>query len=71
MRNRPLATEQTPRYLHVAAIQMLPATEDPQANMQRAAKLVREAALEHGAEVVILPECTLTGYSQPSSVRME
>ncbi len=61
-----MATEASPRYLHVAAIQMLPATDNPQANIQRATRLVREAAVEHGAEVVVLPECTLTGYSQPS-----
>ena len=45
---------------------MLPATDNPKANIQRATTLVREAALSHGAEVVVLPECTLTGYSQPT-----
>jgi predicted amidohydrolase len=44
---------------------MLPATDKPEANVRRATKLVREAVFEHGAEVVVLPECTLTGYSQP------
>ena len=62
-----MATEQSPRYLHVAAIQMLPNTDKPATNIQRATKLVREAVIEHGAEVVVLPECTLTGYSQPSN----
>jgi predicted amidohydrolase len=60
-----LATEQSSHYLHVAAIQMLPATDKPEANIQRATKLVRRAVFGHGAEVVVLPECTLTGYSQP------
>ena len=62
-----MATEQSSRYLHVAAVQMLPATDKPEANIQRATKLVREAVREHGAEVVVLPECTLTGYSQPGN----
>ena len=62
-----MATEQSSRYLHVAAIQMLPATDEPEANIQRATRLVREAVFKHGAEVVVLPECTLTGYSQPSN----
>lgn len=60
-----MATEEMSRYLHVAAIQMLPATDKPEANIQRATKLVRQAVFGHGAEVVVLPECTLTGYSQP------
>ena len=54
-------------YLHLAAIQMLPATGDPKANVERAARLVREAAREHGAELIVLPECTLTGYTSPKS----
>lgn len=62
-----MATDQSPRYLHVAAIQMLPAANQPAANVQRATKLVRQAVFEHGAEVVVLPECTLTGYSQPGN----
>ena len=52
-------------YLHLAAIQMLPATGDPPANVERATRLVRRAVIEHGAELVVLPECTLTGYASP------
>ena len=51
------------QYLHVAAVQMLPAAGDPQANIARASRLAREAATQHGAEVIIFPECTLTGYT--------
>jgi len=53
-------------YLHVAAIQMLPATGDPKANVARADRLIRAAVMKHGAELVVLPECTLTGYTSPS-----
>ncbi len=52
-------------YLHVAAIQMLPATGEPRANVARATRLAREAVNTHGAELVIFPECTLTGYTSP------
>jgi predicted amidohydrolase len=51
--------------LCVAAIQLLPATGDPEANIERADRLVREAVLECGAKLVVLPECALTGYAAP------
>ncbi len=60
-----MAETQRSDYLHVAAIQMLPATGDPKANVARADRLVREAVHRHGAELVVLPECTLTGYTLP------
>lgn len=53
-------------FVHVAAVQMLPATGDPRANVARAQRLVRRAVLDHGAELVVLPECTLTGYTSPA-----
>ena len=52
-------------HLQVAAIQMLPATGDTGANIARADRLVRQAVLEHGAQLVVLPECALTGYAAP------
>jgi predicted amidohydrolase len=52
--------------LRVAAVQMLPATGDREANVQRADRLVREAVLRHGAQLVVLPECALTGYASPA-----
>jgi predicted amidohydrolase len=59
-----------PSYLHLALIQMLPAAADPAANVARATRLVRDAVTQHGAELVVLPECTLTGYAMPKeSVR--
>lgn len=51
--------------LRVAAVQMLPATGDPAANVARADLLVREAVLGQGARLVVLPECALTGYAAP------
>jgi predicted amidohydrolase len=51
--------------LCLATVQMLPATGDPKANVARADRLVREAVLQHGARLVILPECALTGYAAP------
>lgn len=54
------------RQVRVAAIQMLPATGDPKANVERADRLVREAVQKHRAQLVILPETTLTGYTSPS-----
>lgn len=51
--------------LRIAAIQMLPATGDCGANIDRADRLVRQAVLEHGAGLVVLPECGLTGYAAP------
>jgi predicted amidohydrolase len=55
----------TTNYVHVAAVQMLPAQGDPKANVDRADGLIRRAVREHGAELIVLPECTLTGYTQP------
>ncbi|MGQ9648650.1 MAG: carbon-nitrogen hydrolase family protein [Phycisphaerae bacterium] len=52
--------------VRVAVVQMLPATGDPKANVERATALVREAAQKHRAQLVILPETTLTGYTSPS-----
>lgn len=49
----------------MAVIQMLPATGDPAANVARADRLVRQAVLEHGTQLVVLPECALTGYAAP------
>jgi N-carbamoylputrescine amidase len=57
-------------HVRVAAIQMLPATGDPRANVERATRLVREAADKHGARLIILPETTLTGYTSPSDKGM-
>lgn len=53
------------RYVHVAAVQMLPATGEPAANVARATRLARQSVEEHGAELVVFPECTLTGYTPP------
>jgi len=60
-----MAETQESNYLHVAAVQMLPATGDPSANVARATRLARAAVLSHGAELIVLPECTLTGYTSP------
>jgi predicted amidohydrolase len=49
----------------MAVIQMMPATGDCTANIARADRLVREAVLGHGAGLVLLPECGLTGYAAP------
>lgn len=57
--------DSSPDYLHVSLIQMLPAPADPKANVERATGLVREAVSRHGAELVVLPECALTGYAMP------
>ena len=56
--------------LRVAAIQMLPATGDVPANLERAERLVRAAVTEHRAGLIILPECTTTGYTNPGDGRM-
>ncbi len=53
------------KYLHIGLIQMLPASADPAANIDRATRLIRDAVTQHGAELVVLPECTLTGYAMP------
>jgi (R)-amidase len=49
---------------------MLPATGEPAANVARADRLVRRAVSEQGAELVVLPECTLTGYTSPGEAGM-
>jgi predicted amidohydrolase len=64
------AQTQHTEYVHVAAIQMLPATGDPKANVARAERLVRQAVGEHGAELVILPETALTGYASPEKGKL-
>ena len=51
------------QYVHVAVIQMTPSTGDRRANVARATNLARSAARDHGAEVIVFPECTLTGYT--------
>ncbi|MBM4319864.1 MAG: carbon-nitrogen hydrolase family protein, partial [Deltaproteobacteria bacterium] len=45
-----------------AAVQLAPVPCDPQANLVRVAAAVEEAAREHGAELVVLPESVLTGF---------
>ncbi len=50
--------------VRVAAVQMLPSVGDPSANMARAERLARQAAAR-GAEVIVFPECTSTGYTTP------
>jgi len=60
-------SNKSPHAVRTACIQMLPATGDPQANIARADRLVREAVLTKGAELIVLPECTLTGYASPGS----
>jgi predicted amidohydrolase len=60
-----MANHDSPQYLHISLVQMLPAEADPVANIQRATQLVRDAVSKHGAELVVLPECTLTGYAMP------
>lgn len=56
--------------VRVAAVQMLPATGEPQANIARAEGLVRRAATDHRADLIVLPECTLTGYTVPGAEGM-
>lgn len=58
------------RQVRVAAIQMLPATGEPKANVERATRLVREAVEKRGAQLIILPETTLTGYASSSDKDM-
>ncbi len=53
------------QYVHVAVIQMAPTNADPRANVARATHFARMAAREHGAELIVFPECTLTGYPPP------
>lgn len=48
--------------MRFALIQMNPIWEQPQANMKKAAALVERAA-KAGAELAVLPEMTLTGFS--------
>lgn len=63
-------TTDSDHYLHVAAVQMLPAAGDPKANIERASRLAREAVDRHGAELIIFPECALTGYASPGEAGM-
>ena len=56
---------ETGGHLRVAGIQMLPATGNPKANIARADRLVREAVTKHRAQLIVLPECALTGYASP------
>src|SRR5262245_38408791 len=44
---------------------MLPKAADPAANVERATRLIREASVKHGAELIVVPECSLTGYAMP------
>lgn len=53
------------QHVHVGVIQMLPEAGKAQANIARATRLIRDAVQQHGAELVVLPECTLTGYTGP------
>ncbi len=62
-----MTTTTSPIPLRVAAVQMLPATGEPAKNLERATRLVREAVREHKADLVILPECTSTGYTSPAT----
>ena len=49
------------RDVRVAAVQMESAAGDKEANLRKVARLTEEAA-SRGAEVVVCPECCLTGY---------
>ena len=59
------STSRPARSIRVAAIQMLPGETGPGANVARAEALVREAVTQHGAQVLVLPECTVPGYVHP------
>jgi N-carbamoylputrescine amidase len=52
--------------LRAAAVQMLPAPGEPAANIERAERLAREAALQ-GARLIVFPECTASGYTMPGA----
>lgn len=56
--------------MRVAAVQYAPAFKDVEANRQTAHKLVRRAAGE-GAQLIVLPELCLTGYSFMSKSEAE
>jgi len=62
-------TNQQNNCLKIAAIQMLPAIGDPQANIQRATDLARKAVEDHKAELIVFPETTLTGYANPGNTK--
>lgn len=46
-----------------AAVQLRPIPCDPPANMLRVEEAIRRAAGQHGAELIVLPESVLTGFS--------
>lgn len=60
-----MTPENSQELLRVATVQMLPARGMPEDNIARADRLVREAVRRHRAELIILPETTLTGYASP------
>ncbi len=49
------------RDVRVASVQMESAAGDKEANLRKVARFTEEAAAR-GAEVVVCPECCLTGY---------
>jgi len=49
------------RDLRVASVQMESAAGDKEANFRKVARFAGEAAAR-GAEIVVCPECCLTGY---------
>ena len=49
------------RDVRVASVQMESAAGDKEANLRKVARFTEEAA-SRGAEVVVCPECCLTGY---------
>ena len=51
--------------LRVACLQMLSATGKPRDNINHATRLATEAANDRAAQLIICPECTLTGYTSP------
>ncbi len=53
----------------VAVVQMDCVLGDVEANLARIDALVRRAAGDHGAELVVLPECATTGYFLGERVR--
>jgi predicted amidohydrolase len=59
-----MAKENKPGIIRVACVQMLPARGEPRQNIERAERLVREAA-DRKADVIICPETTLVGYTTP------
>jgi predicted amidohydrolase len=67
---RPSTSAPSAPHLRVAAIQMLPAAGDVQSNTRHADELVRQAVARHGAQVIVLPECTVQGYLNPADGRL-